>query len=86
MKCPDGTGGCSLRPILLCLQGSFLEISYHRSRSEQRTEDVVHCVLDVSADCLVGVDMLTPLEGWIFFEKLCCNKALNFQLSLLCRP
>lgn len=46
--------------ILWCLQGSLLEISHHRSRSEQRTEDVVHCVLDLSANCSVGVDVLTP--------------------------
>lgn len=41
---------------LLCLQGSLLEVSHHRSRSEQRTEDVVHSVLDLSADCPVRVD------------------------------
>jgi len=53
---------------VLCLQGSLLEVSHHGSRSEQRAEDVVHCVLDLPADRPVGVHMLTSAEGWLYFE------------------
>lgn len=35
---------------------------------------MVHCVLDLPANCPVGVDMPTPLKGWIYFEQWIVTK------------